>query len=161
MAYEKRELTEEQFAKAYEAGHPFSPWESISEEARAFYRKRYAERAPYLQYQSAQQPMLELMKALEEMINERYSELDMMSCEYPQGSSEAIAWESGVRQAWKLWDLSKQPGIAALAKFRATADPTHESVRTTLEATGLVQGIFLHRPEIDAAIEKIIKAVRG
>ena len=57
----------------------------------------------------------ELVKALEAMINERYSELDMMCCEYPRGSTEAVAWEAGVRQAWKLWDLSKQPGRDALA----------------------------------------------
>jgi len=48
-----------------------------------------------------------MRKALEAMVNERYSELVMMSCEYPRGSAEAIAWESGVRQAWRLWDLSK------------------------------------------------------
>jgi len=58
-------------------------------------------------------------KALEAMVNERYSELDMMSCEYPRGSAEAIAWESGVRQAWRLWDLSKEPGVKALQEARA------------------------------------------
>lgn len=61
-----------------------------------------------------------MAQTLKEMIDERYSELDMMSCEYPRGSAEALAWESGVRQAWKLWDLSKQPGVAALAAYRAT-----------------------------------------
>ena len=61
-------------------------------------------------YAALQSSHEELVKALDAMINERYSELDMMCCEYPRGSTEAIAWEAGVRQAWKLWDLSKQLG---------------------------------------------------
>lgn len=50
MNKEQPRLTEDQYKSTYEVSHPFSPWESISDEARAFYRKRYEERAPYVQY---------------------------------------------------------------------------------------------------------------
>jgi len=49
-------LTEEQYAGAYEAQHVHSKWEQISEEARVFYRKRYEDRAPFLQYGRAESP---------------------------------------------------------------------------------------------------------
>lgn len=63
----------------------------------------------------------EAREALEAMIDERYSEFDMMSCKYKRGSTEIAAWEDGVRQVWKLWDLSKQPGVEALKKLKARA----------------------------------------
>lgn len=92
----------------------FVPLTPEAEALVEYHEKRYA---------ALQASHEELMKALDAMINERYSELDMMCCEYPRGSTEAIAWEAGVRQAWKLWDLSKQPGQDALSNAAKLAPP--------------------------------------
>lgn len=58
--------------------------------------------------------LVEARKALREVLNERDTELDMMSCEYPHGTPENTAWHKGVEQAWKRFDVVKARAESAL-----------------------------------------------
>ncbi len=57
----------------------------------------------------------QLRKALEVVIGERDTELDMMSCQYPRGSSENKAWHDGVFAVWKRLEIVKADARRALA----------------------------------------------
>lgn len=80
----------------------------------------------------------QLVEALEAVVNERYSELDMMSCKYPRGSAESEAWHDGVKQAWKLWDMSKQPARDALMAVKVAERTSPAESAQPAEPAGLV-----------------------
>lgn len=56
-----------------------------------------------------------LTKALEDVVGQRYSELDMQTCNYQRGTAEAEAWHQGVFSMWWQLKLILAPAVAALA----------------------------------------------
>ena len=56
-----------------------------------------------------------LREALQLAIDERHTELDMMHCEFPHGTSENAAWHKGVEEAWRRFDIVKAAMTRALA----------------------------------------------
>lgn len=53
---------------------------------------------------------------MEEFVNERDSEPDMLHCEYPRESSEAKAWHEAVYEMWRVLRRLKEPALALLAE---------------------------------------------
>jgi hypothetical protein len=57
----------------------------------------------------------ELEEALRSIVNERYTELDMMWCDYQPDTMPFDAWHDGVSAAWKQFDIVKKIAKDALA----------------------------------------------
>jgi len=75
---------------------------------------------------AASQPPQELeglREALEDVVNERDTELDMMHCKYLHGTPENEAWHGGVKEAWKRFEIVQ--GRARAALTRRWADEQH------------------------------------
>lgn len=59
----------------------------------------------------------EVRKVLMDLIDERDTELDMMTCRFPRGSAENIAWHAGVHAVWDRLRLAKDSALAELERI--------------------------------------------
>lgn len=64
-----------------------------------------------------------LRAALEAIVNERDTELDMMNCPEAKGTPENAAWHHGVYEAWKRFEIVKQIARDALAPKSGPVSP--------------------------------------
>lgn len=66
--------------------------------------------------------MQDLIKAAQDVIDERDSELDMMTCKYPRGTVAHEAWHDGVYEMWKHLAVIKAPLKLAIAAARKASE---------------------------------------
>jgi hypothetical protein len=73
----------------------------------------------------------EAVQALKDMVYERDTELDMMTCVYARGTSENKAWHDGVFKAWRRLEISRAP---ALKFLRSLPSPPKEALMEQVPA---------------------------